>query len=88
MSVLLAGRDIAGQAYLGVDHEAKHILNTIKGKDATICAFPETFVVGTSTLDGRPELVDVLRVCDSDLEESGLPVALEAEQVLALDYLD
>jgi hypothetical protein len=63
-------------------------LNTVKGKDATISAFPETLVVGATTLDGCSELVNVLGIGDGDFEIGGLLIALETVQVLAIDYLD
>jgi len=77
-----------GQTYLGIDHEAEDILDTVKGKDATIGTFPETFVVGTSTLDGRPKLVDEFGVGDGDFKKRALLIALEAVQVLAHNHLD
>jgi hypothetical protein len=85
---MFADRYVVGQTYLGIDHEAEDILNTVKGEDASISAFPETLVVGASTLDGRPELVDVLGVGDCDFEIGDLLIALETVQVLAIDYLD
>lgn len=83
----MASRCHASQAYLRIDHEAKHVLDVVKGQDTTIGAFPETLVVGTSALDGGPQLVDILGVCDSDLEVGTLHIALETVQVLTKDHL-
>jgi hypothetical protein len=85
---MLAGRYIDGQTYLGINHEAEDVLNTVKGEDTSISAFPETLVVGASTLDGCSELVDVLGVGDCDFEICDLLITLETVQVLAVDYLD
>jgi hypothetical protein len=53
-------------------------LDAVKGKNTAIGALPETFVVGTSTLDRSPQLVDVFWVRDSDLEIRTLYVSLKA----------
>lgn len=83
-----ADRSTNGRTYLSVDHEAEDILDTVKSEDTTLGTFPETLVVGTPTLDGRPELVDKFGVGDGDFEKSGLLITLEAVQILAHDYLD
>lgn len=76
-----------GRTNLGVNHETKHVLNAVKGKNATISAFPETFVVGTSAFNRRSQLVDVFWIGDSDLKIRTLLVSLEAVKVLAEKHL-
>jgi len=69
-------------AHLGINHEAKYVLNTVECKDSAIGTFPQAFIVGTATFDGCPELVDELGVSDSNLQVRTLLVALKAIEVL------
>ena len=68
--------------HFGVDHEAQHILDAVKGHDASVDPFPHVLPVGTAALNQRPHPVDELWVCDGDLEEGRLLVSLEAKQIL------
>jgi hypothetical protein len=62
-------------------------LDTVESENAAICAFPQALVVGTSTLDCGPQLVDEFGISDGDFEIWTLLVALEAVKVLSEKHL-
>ena len=76
------------KAYSCVDHEPQNVLNTVECQDTPVHPLPHLLVIHAPMLDCSPQLVDILRVRDCNLQIRALLVALEAQQVLPCSYLD